>query len=115
TFHTDAAQAVGKIAIDVSKLRVDILSFTGHKFYGPKGAGALYVNRAVRPLLQPVTFGGGQERGLRPGTLATHQIVGLGAACELAEKLQPAEAVRLAALRDRLWAGLEGLGGVHLN
>lgn len=114
-FHTDAAQAVGKIAIDVRTLPVDILSFTGHKLYGPKGAGALYVHRSARPRLQPVTFGGGQERGLRPGTLANHQIVGLGAACALAEKLQPVEAVRLASLRDRLWAGIAGLGGVHLN
>jgi len=115
TFHTDAAQAVGKIGINVSQLPVDILSFTGHKLYGPKGVGALYVSREVRPRLQAVTFGGGQERGLRPGTLATHQIVGLGAACALAEKLQPVEAVRLAALRDRLWAGISSLGGVHLN
>jgi len=114
-FHTDAAQAVGKIAIDVSKLPVDILSFTGHKLYGPKGAGALYMSRSVRPRLQAVTFGGGQERGLRPGTLATHQIVGLGAACALARELQPAEAVRLAAFRERLWNGIAGLGGVHLN
>jgi hypothetical protein len=115
TFHTDAAQAVGKIAVDVGKLPVDLLSFTGHKLYGPKGAGALYVRRSARPLLQPVTFGGGQERGLRPGTLATHQIVGLGAACELARELQPSEAARLATLRDRLWAGIESLGGVYLN
>jgi cysteine desulfurase len=115
TFHTDAAQAVGKIAINVSQLPVDILSFTAHKLYGPKGAGALYVKRGVRPRLQAVTFGGGQERGLRPGTLATHQIVGLGAACALAEKLQPLEAARLAALRDRLWTGIASLGGVHLN
>src|SRR3569833_593231 len=114
-FHTDAAQAVGKIAIDVSRLPIDILSFTGHKLYGPKGAGALYVSRAARPCLQAVTFGGGQERGLRPGTLATHQIAGLGAACALAGELQPVEAVRLAVLRDRLWAGIAGLGGVHLN
>jgi cysteine desulfurase len=115
TFHTDAAQAVGKIPIDVSQLPVDILSFTAHKLYGPKGAGALYVHRGTRPRLQPVTFGGGQERGLRPGTLATHQIVGLGAACALAQKLQPVEAVRLASLRDRLWTGIAALGGVHLN
>jgi cysteine desulfurase len=114
-FHTDAAQAVGKIPVDVRELPVDALSFTGHKLYGPKGAGALYLRRSARPLLQPVTFGGGQERGLRPGTLATHQIVGLGAACDLARELQPAEAARLANLRDHLWHGIAGLGGVHLN
>jgi cysteine desulfurase len=113
--HTDAAQAVGKIPVNVGNLAVDTLSFTGHKLYGPKGAGALYVRRAARPLLQAVTFGGGQERGLRPGTLATHQIVGLGAACELARELQPSEAVRLATLRDRLWDGIAGLDGVYLN
>ena len=114
-FHTDAAQAVGKIPVDVRELPVDVLSFTGHKLYGPKGAGALYVRRSARPLLQAVTFGGGQERGLRPGTLATHQIVGLGAACELARELQPAEAARLTGLRDRLWQGIAGLGGLYLN
>jgi cysteine desulfurase len=114
-FHTDAAQAVGKIPVDLRELAVDVLSFTGHKLYGPKGAGALYLRRSARPLLQPVTFGGGQERGLRPGTLATHQIVGLGAACELARELQPAEAARLTGLRDRLWHGIVGLGGLHLN
>jgi cysteine desulfurase len=114
-FHTDAAQAVGKIPVDVRELPVDILSFTGHKLYGPKGAGALYLRRSARPLLQAVTFGGGQERGLRPGTLATHQIVGLGAACEVARTLQPDEALRLARLRDRLWDSLAELGGVHLN
>ena len=115
TFHTDAAQAVGKIDVNVSELPVDILSFTAHKLYGPKGAGALYVRRTARPLLQPVTFGGGQERGLRPGTLATHQIVGLGAACALARELQPSEAVHLETLRNRLWDGIAGLGGIHLN
>jgi cysteine desulfurase len=115
TFHTDAAQAIGKIPINVGELPVDVLSFTAHKLYGPKGAGALYVYREARPRLQPVTFGGGQERGLRPGTLATHQIVGLGAACALARELLPTESVRLAALRDRLWDGIVDLGGVHLN
>jgi cysteine desulfurase len=115
TFHTDAAQAVGKIPVNVAELPVDMLSFTAHKLYGPKGAGALYVRRPARPALQPITFGGGQERGLRPGTLATHQIVGLGTACSLARQLQPAEAARLAVLRERLWAGIAGLGGVHLN
>lgn len=114
-FHTDAAQAVGKIPVDVLMLAVDAISFTAHKLYGPKGAGALYVRRTSRSLLQPIFFGGGQERGLRPGTLATHQIVGLGAACSLARELQPSEASRLALLRDRLWNGIAGLGGVHLN
>jgi cysteine desulfurase len=114
-FHTDAAQAVGKIPVDVRELPVDILSFTAHKLYGPKGVGALYVRREARPLLQAITFGGGQERGLRPGTLATHQIVGLGAACARARELQPSEALRLATLRDRLWNGIADLGGVHLN
>jgi cysteine desulfurase len=114
-FHTDAAQAIGKIPVDVRNLPVDFMSFTAHKIYGPKGVGALYCRRASRPLLQPVSFGGGQERGLRPGTLATHQIVGLGVACEMAANLVGEEQPRLTALRERLWNGLEGLGGTHLN
>jgi len=114
-FHTDAAQAVGKIPVDVRNLPVDFLSFTAHKIYGPKGVGALYARRASRPLLQPVSFGGGQEKGLRPGTLATHQIVGLGVACQMAANLVGEEQPRLTALRERLWNGLEGLGGTHLN
>ena len=113
--HTDAAQAVGKIPIDLRELPVDFLSLTAHKIYGPKGAGALYVRRASRPLLKPLFFGGGQEKGLRPGTLATHQIVGLGAACELATRLVRSDQERLTALRERLWEGLATLGGVHLN
>jgi cysteine desulfurase len=83
-FHSDAAQSADRLAIDVGTLPVDFLSFTAHKLYGPAGVGALYVRRASRPLLQAVSFGGGQERGLRPGTLPTHQIVGFGLACELA-------------------------------
>jgi cysteine desulfurase len=114
-FHTDAAQAVGKVPVDVRQLQVDVLSFTAHKIYGPKGVGAVFVRRGARPLLQAVSFGGGQERGLRPGTLATHQIVGLGAACEIAQRLLPGEARRLTMLRDRLWEGLAGLSGLHLN
>lgn len=114
-FHTDAAQAVGKIPVDVRSLPVDLLSFTAHKLYGPKGAGALYVRRAAKPLLQPILFGGGQERGLRPGTSATHQIVGLGAACALAEAQLAVDQPRLTLLRERLWSGLMSLGGVHLN
>jgi len=114
-FHSDGAQAVGKIAVDVRELPIDLLSLTAHKLYGPKGVGALYVRSAARALLKPVSFGGGQERGLRPGTLATHQVVGLGAACELAGQSQSVESARLAGLRDRLWHKLEALGKVHLN
>jgi cysteine desulfurase len=114
-FHTDAAQAVGKIPIDVRTLPVDFVALTAHKIYGPKGAGALYVRRASRPLLKPLLFGGGQERGLRPGTLPTHQIVGLGAACDLVGSYLDAEQERQTALRERLWMGLAGLGGTYLN
>jgi cysteine desulfurase len=114
-FHTDAAQAAGKVPLDVRRLAVDFVSFTAHKIYGPKGIGALYVRRASRPLIQPVAFGGGQERGLRPGTLPTHQIVGFGRACEIAVRQLEIEPGRLAALRDRLWAGLAAIGGTHLN
>jgi cysteine desulfurase len=114
-FHTDAAQSVGKIEVDVATLPVDFLSFTAHKIYGPKGVGALYVPRSKRGFLQPLSFGGGQERGLRPGTLATHQAVGFGEACVLAGQRRLAEQERLAGLRDRLWDALAPLGGVHLN
>jgi cysteine desulfurase len=114
-FHTDAAQAAGKIPVNVQTLPIDFLSFNAHKIYGPKGVGALYARRASRSLLQPVSFGGGQEKGLRPGTLATHQIVGFGVACELAAASLGAELARLTALRERLWEGLVDLGGTHLN
>lgn len=114
-FHSDAAQSAGRIPIDCRKLPVDLLSFTAHKLCGPKGIGALYVRRECRARLQPVSFGGGQEAGLRPGTLATHQIVGFGLACELARESLATETARLEALCERLWRGLEPLGGVHLN
>jgi cysteine desulfurase len=114
-FHSDCAQAAGKLPLDVKALPVDFLSFTAHKIYGPKGVGALYVRASASGLLQPVTFGGGQEHGWRPGTLATHQIVGFGAACEIAAAELPAETARLTALRERLWGHLGLLGGVHLN
>jgi cysteine desulfurase len=114
-FHVDAAQSVGKLPVDVGSLPVDLLSFTAHKIYGPKGIGALYVRPAVRPALSPVTFGGGQERGLRPGTLPTHQIVGFGVACELAAGALATEPARLEALRDRLWRALGRIEGVHFN
>jgi cysteine desulfurase len=112
--HTDAAQAAGKIAIDVRTLCVDFLSLTAHKLYGPKGIGALFIRAASRRRLAAVSFGGGQERGLRPGTLPTHQIVGFGVACRLTRE-RAAEAARLTCLRDRLWRGISTLGGTHLN
>jgi cysteine desulfurase len=114
-FHTDAAQAVGKIPLDVHALPLDFMSFTAHKLYGPQGIGALYVRSEARAHLQPILFGGGQERGLRPGTLPTHQIVGFGAACELARRGLEAEHERLAGLREQLWKGLAPLGGAHAN
>jgi cysteine desulfurase len=112
--HTDAAQAAGKLAINVRALDIDFLSLTAHKLYGPKGIGALFIRAASRARLAAVSFGGGQERGLRPGTLATHQIVGFGVACSLARE-RGVEADRLARLRDRLWRGISPLGGTHLN
>ena len=114
-FHTDAAQAVGKIPIDVHALPIDFMSVTAHKFYGPKGVGALYVRSEARAHLQPIVFGGGQERGLRPGTLPSHQIVGFGVACEVARRALDAERARLEGLRERMWQGLATLGGVHAN
>jgi len=113
--HSDCAQAAGKVPCDVHALPVDFVSITAHKLYGPKGVGALYVRRGAKGLLQPLMYGGGQEQSLRPGTLATHQIVGFGVACELAARQLAAEGMRLTALRERLWVGLESLGGTHLN
>jgi len=108
-FHTDAAQAAGKIPIDVQATGIDLLSLTGHKIYCPKGVGALYVRRKnPRVILEPFVRGGGQERGLRSGTLNVPGIVALGAALELARVEMPAEARRVAALRDRLQAGITG-------
>jgi cysteine desulfurase len=116
-FHTDAAQAVGKIPIDVSRTNVDLLSISGHKIYGPKGIGALYVRRRnPRVELTEQMHGGGHERGMRSGTLNVPGIVGLGAACELALAELESESVRLAALRDHLQSKLEsGLDRVRIN
>jgi cysteine desulfurase len=113
--HTDAAQAVGKLELDLATLPVDLLSCTAHKLYGPKGVGALYVGPRAHARLLPLLHGGGQEQGLRPGTLATHQIAGFGAAAALARAEWRAEAQRLAALRDLLWQRLQGLGAVLRN
>ncbi len=116
-FHTDAAQAVGKIPIDVNRSHVDLLSISGHKLYGPKGIGALYVRRSgPRVKLTEQMHGGGHERGMRSGTLNVPGIVGLGAACEIAGGEMDAEAARLAGLRDRLQAKLlAGLDHVRVN
>ena len=116
-FHTDAAQAVGKVPLDVDALQLDLVSFSAHKLYGPKGVGALYVRRRERRVrLVPQTVGGGQERGLRSGTLDVPAIVGLGMACAVAQQEMDAEAPRLARLRDRLLAGIQAeLDGVRVN
>src|SRR5947209_7110303 len=113
-FHTGAAQAVGKIPIDVAGMDVDLLSLTAHKFYGPKGSGAIYIRKRTK--LSPLILGGGQERGVRAGTLNVPGIVGLGKACAISRVEMPAEAARLARLRDRLLEGLrERLDGVTVN
>jgi len=116
-FHTDATQAVGKVPIDVEAMQIDLLSLSAHKMYGPKGVGALYVRRREpRVRLAPMLEGGGQERGVRSGTLNVAGIVALGAACRIATEMMPDEAPRLARLRDRLHAGIAArLDGVYLN
>jgi cysteine desulfurase len=114
-FHCDCAQAAGKVPLTLHELPIDFAAFTAHKLYGPKGIGALYVRERARGLLQPLTYGGGQERNLRPGTPATHQIVGFGSACALAAPGLAAEGARLTRLRERLSQGLAALGGAHLN
>ena len=105
-FHCDAAQGVGKMVLDVNGMNIDLLSISGHKIYGPKGIGALYVRRRPRVRLQPIMHGGGHERGMRSGTLATPLLVGLGKACELAGQEMVTENARVLALRDRLLQGL---------
>ena len=114
-FHVDAAQATGKVGIDLAKLKVDLMSFSAHKTYGPKGIGALYVRRKPRVRLEAQMHGGGHERGMRSGTLATHQIVGMGEAFRLAKQEMGAETERIRALRDKLWKGLQDIEEVHLN
>ncbi len=115
-FHTDAAQAAGKIALDVEAMRIDLMSISGHKFYGPKGIGVLYVRRRPRVRLLPLIDGGGQERGLRSGTLPTPLCVGLGRAAVIAAHEMPDEAPRLRQLRDRLHQGLlRRVPGLTLN
>ena len=114
-FHSDAAQAIGKISLDVEAMHLDLLSLTAHKVYGPKGIGALYVRRRPRVPLAAQLHGGGHERGLRSGTLYPPQIVGFAKAVELGLADMAVESTRLTALRQRLWQGLAPLGQLHLN
>jgi cysteine desulfurase len=114
-FHVDAAQATGKMPIDLKKLPVDLMSFSAHKTYGPKGVGALYVRRKPRVRLEAQMHGGGHERGMRSGTLATHQIVGMGEAFRIAREEMATENERIRMLRDRLYNGLKDIEEVHLN
>ncbi|MFM2286934.1 MAG: hypothetical protein RL684_77 [Pseudomonadota bacterium] len=111
----DAAQSAGKLALDVEAFGIDFLALTAHKFYGPKGSGALYARGTRRAQVLPLCHGGGHERGLRPGTLATHQLVGLGVACELAAAEREVAQARFVPLRARLWAGLADLPGALQN
>jgi cysteine desulfurase len=114
-FHVDAAQSAGKVDIDMEALKVDLMSFSAHKIYGPKGIGALYVRRKPRVRLEAQMHGGGHERGLRSGTLATHQIVGMGEAFRIAKQEMASETDRIRMLRDRLYNGLKDIEEVYLN
>ena len=114
-FHCDAAQSAGKITLDVKALGVDLLSISAHKFYGPKGVGALYVRRAGNVKVAAQIHGGGHERGMRSGTLPTHQLVGIGEAAKLAAMQLAVDAERIGKLRDRLWQGIADLPGIERN
>jgi cysteine desulfurase len=114
-FHVDAAQSTGKVEIDLQKIKVDLMSFSGHKTYGPKGIGALYVCRKPRVRIEAQIHGGGHERGMRSGTLATHQIVGLGEAFAIAKQEMASENERIRMLRDRLYNGIKDIEAVHVN
>ncbi len=114
-FHVDAAQSAGKIDIDMERMKVDLLSMSGHKMYGPKGIGALYVRRKPRVRLEAQMHGGGHERGMRSGTLPTHQIVGMGEAAEVAREGMAQEAIKLQALRQRFWDGIKDIEEVYIN
>lgn len=114
-FHTDATQSVGKVEIDLSKLKVDLMSFSGHKLYGPKGIGGLYVRRKPRVRIEAMVHGGGHERGMRSGTLPVHQIVGMGEAYRICKEEMATEMPRIKALRDRLYNGFKDMEEVHVN
>jgi len=113
--HVDSAQATGKVAIDLQRLKVDLMSFSAHKTYGPKGIGALFVRRKPRIRIEAQIHGGGHERGMRSGTLPTHQIVGMGEAFRIAKAEMATENERIRALRDRLWTGLSQMEAVYIN
>ncbi len=114
-FHVDAAQSAGKTPIDVEEMNVDMMSFSAHKLYGPKGIGALYVRRKPRVRIEAQIHGGGHERGMRSGTLPTHQIVGMGEAFRLGREMLESETDRITRLRHRLWAGVSDMEEVYLN
>ena len=114
-FHVDAAQSTGKVDIDMETMKVDLMSFSAHKTYGPKGIGALYVRRKPRVRLEAQMHGGGHERGMRSGTLATHQIVGMGEAFRIAREEMASERVRIQALHDRFWSRLQDMEELYLN
>ncbi|WP_067708247.1 IscS subfamily cysteine desulfurase [Erwinia sp. ErVv1] len=114
-FHVDATQSVGKLPIDLSQLPVDLMSFSAHKLYGPKGIGGLYVRRQPRIRLEAQIHGGGHERGMRSGTLPVHQIVGMGEAYGIAKEVMTAEMARIDQLRSRLWRGISEIDGVYVN
>jgi len=114
-FHVDAAQGAGKVPVDLARVPVDLMSFSGHKLYGPKGIGALYVRRAPEVRLDALVHGGGHEQGLRSGTLATHQIVGMGKAFAIARERLAEDAAHCGRLSAQLLEGLQRLGGVHVN
>jgi cysteine desulfurase len=114
-FHVDAAQATGKIPVDLTKLKVDLMSFSAHKTYGPKGVGALFVRRKPRVRIEAQMHGGGHERGMRSGTLPTHQIVGMGEAFRLAKLEMATDNERIRMLRDKLWSGLSQIEEVYVN
>lgn len=114
-FHVDAAQAVGKMPVNLKDWDVDLMSLSAHKFYGPKGVGALYVRREPQAKIFSQMHGGGHERGMRSGTLPTHQLAGMGEACRLVHEVLAEDEQRIRGLRDRLWAGIEALGDVYLN
>jgi cysteine desulfurase len=114
-FHVDGAQSVGKIEVDMEKLKIDLMSISAHKFYGPKGMGAMYVRRKPRIRLEAQMHGGGHERGMRSGTLPTHQIVGLGEACRIAKEEITQDIAHVTEMRDRLWAGLNTMEQVFVN